>query len=727
MKKLYYLDESEKERILTLHKKHKENLLTEQAPYKIQQGGGGWTDSAKTQFNSELNNFSTGRGVFTTGIINFCKKYDEYFPNGPSLDLSTIQSLTEKIGSAAKTGSISTFGLTGGRGMSEAAVKTFRETLLKFQNIANVCYSVANISTRGNLLYGYENIFDTFDEIYANEGNYGYKNAILANLKYLAGETKVIGAEQSTQNPAQSKEGATNLEACLKANKLPKTENGGYYFDFKGRRTFYYKDGDYYSVDENTYLNRDPKTEKTYYKFTCDTNNKIIPTKDNSTTTQQPNTGSGTSGQKIAGGYVLPNAFTPEKVSAIKTAVGSTDKSGSLTQDDINKLYAKLSQLKNNSNTNTNTNTFANVNRGNTVALSESVFKKKINEQSDTDEDTSKHSVGFDKGDGSKKFWKEEFINKPKEEQERIKNEIRTKVNEATELAKQNFIKYYSSAEVQNKLKSKFRLTDQNIKDLLTFINTQKTIIFFSEEELKAKNPKASLTAFGFAARSTPNVTYINVYNFSGDATKETYYTTIYHEIGHTISYFFQGSTGKIKIDPHSGYAITQTDEMKKDTSAQYTSNPEEDYTRMQRLRDIIKISPIINDANVFGEKLKTSLKCGKKECTISISNGYLYIYNKTLNVKTTIAELQNNKNEIKKIAEYILSYFFGLTINNTFNSDINLMFANMANIVPSQEDPNKIIGFAIYLPDLINMNNNFAAIENKSKNNNYNINSMGE
>jgi hypothetical protein len=54
-------------------------------------------------------------------------------------------------------------------------------------------------------------------------------------------------------------------------------------------------------------------------------------------------------------------------------------------------------------------------------------------------------------------------------------------------------------------------------------------------------------------------------------------------------------------------------------------------------------------------------------------------------------------------------------------------MFANMANIIPSQEDSNKIIGFATYLPDLITMNNNFAAIENKTKNNKYDINSMGE
>jgi len=372
------------------------------------------------------------------------------------------------------------------------------------------------------------------------------------------------------------------------------------------------------------------------------------------------------------------------------------------------------------------TNTFADVKRGNVVALSENLLKK-INEQLDSDEDTSKHSVGFDKSEGSKEFWKEEFINKPKEEQERIKNEITNKVNEATELAKQNFIKYYSSPDVQNKLKSKFRLTDQNIKDLLTFIGGQKTIIFFSEEELKAKSSKSSLTAFGFAKRSTPNVTYINVFNFSGDATKETYYTTIYHEIGHTISYFFQGSTGKIKIDPHSGYAITQTTEMKKDTSAQYTSNPEEDYTRIQRLRDILKISPIINDTNTFGEKLKNSLKCAKKECSISVANNYLYIYNKNLNIKKTVKDLENDKNEIKKVADYILSNFFGLTINNTFNADINLMFANMANIIPSQEDSNKIIGFATYLPDLITMNNNFAAIENKTKNNKYDINSMGE
>ena len=339
MKKLYYLDESEKERILNLHNKHKGNLLNEQAPYEIQQGGGGWTDSAKKQFDLELNNFSTGRGAFTNGIINFCKTdYDVKFPKGPSLELSTIQTFTNNITNAARQGSISTFGVTGGRGMSEAAVKEFVTNLQAFKNMANVCYSVNKLSTRGNLASGYENIFNTFDEIYANEGNYGYKSAILENLKYLASQTKVIGAEQSTEDKTgKAEKKGWELYDCVIKKGGKKLPNGNYRrYSTKLKSNVIYTDGGKFYVETGG--------SGTWEDYYCE-GDIITPKSSQKTDNKQPNTGSGAGGaQSLAGGYIYQNAFTPEKVSVIKTAVGSTDKSGTLTQDDINKLYAKLSQ-----------------------------------------------------------------------------------------------------------------------------------------------------------------------------------------------------------------------------------------------------------------------------------------------------------------------------------------------------------------------------------------------
>jgi len=335
MKKLYYLDESEKDRILNLHNKHKGNLLNEQAPYEIQQDGGGWTDSAKTQFNAKLNNFGTGRGAFTTGIIDFCKKeYDKSFPKGPSLELSDIQKLTSNITSAARKGSISTFGVTNGRGMSEDAVKEFVTNLQAFNNMANVCYSVANISTRGTVVSGYENIFDTFDEIYANEGNYGYKNAILENLKYLAGKTKVIVDD------------ATNLDACLKVNKNLTNKEGSpwYSYTVQGRIYNYAVDGDWYSTDTNT-ENRDPKTVKTYYKFTCDKNNKIIHTIDktkNVNVVTAEGGGGGGDTYPVAEGHVFNSAMPKATLDAIRAKTGSRDTGTMLTQNDINLINSNI-------------------------------------------------------------------------------------------------------------------------------------------------------------------------------------------------------------------------------------------------------------------------------------------------------------------------------------------------------------------------------------------------
>ena len=57
---------------------------------------------------------------------------------------------------------------------------------------------------------------------------------------------------------------------------------------------------------------------------------------------QTSNTNTTTSGGDF--GTVYPNVFTPNVVSLIKGKIGSSDKSSSLTQDDINKLYDAINK-----------------------------------------------------------------------------------------------------------------------------------------------------------------------------------------------------------------------------------------------------------------------------------------------------------------------------------------------------------------------------------------------
>jgi hypothetical protein len=57
----------------------------------------------------------------------------------------------------------------------------------------------------------------------------------------------------------------------------------------------------------------------------------------NQSSSQASNTNTTTSGGDF--GTIYPNVFTPSVVNLIKGKIGSSDKSSSLTQDDINKLY----------------------------------------------------------------------------------------------------------------------------------------------------------------------------------------------------------------------------------------------------------------------------------------------------------------------------------------------------------------------------------------------------
>lgn len=306
MKKLYYLDESEKERILNLHNKHKGNLLNED------------------------------EGTDWSGDVD--KKCEKYINVKPTLPTKKITEVVQGLRSNATS-----FGYA-----TTAAVKNIKDFLGMIPNTANFC------AVKRSYLKNYASeLLDDLRKKFAFIES--WRNTVKITVNDILDDYNPNIAKTATasgEKTSEAKEGATNLEACLKANTtLTKNEKDNwYYYVFNGKTYYYDKDGDWYSYDVATETIREPEKKNTFYKFTCDKDNKIKMSRDNTNTTQgtgnkQPNTGgSGTSGQKIAGGYILPNAFTPEKVSTIKTAVGSTDNSGSLTQDDINKLYAKLSK-----------------------------------------------------------------------------------------------------------------------------------------------------------------------------------------------------------------------------------------------------------------------------------------------------------------------------------------------------------------------------------------------
>lgn len=109
----------------------------------------------------------------------------------------------------------------------------------------------------------------------------------------------------------------------------------------------YYDNGVMFYKDQSN--KRIPSEEDTFYKYSCN-GNKIeltqelvnIDGKKITTNEKKPSTQAATNYQQVAGGYVSPNLVTPEKIQQIRTTIGSQETSKTLSQTDINNLYATL-------------------------------------------------------------------------------------------------------------------------------------------------------------------------------------------------------------------------------------------------------------------------------------------------------------------------------------------------------------------------------------------------
>jgi hypothetical protein len=295
MKKLYYLDESEKERILNLHNKHKGNLLTE----------------------------SEDRVGFNNDVREKCKKYESIKPTKSTKELNTV---ADGINSNIMASNYA----------SDETEKNIKGFLSQIKTTADFCslykiYKTRHARAGGDLLglLSYE---------FFNGEN--WKNHVkLPILDAINDYNENITASTENKTGKVEKKG-WDLYKCVIDKGAKPTGTGNYRRYSENLKSYitYKSDGTFFQEKNGLGV---------WEEYYCDSNGEIqtqSPTKSKTDSAAAGAPGSGTSGQKIAGGYVLPNAFTPEKVSTIKTAVGSTDKSGSLTQDDINKLYAKLSQ-----------------------------------------------------------------------------------------------------------------------------------------------------------------------------------------------------------------------------------------------------------------------------------------------------------------------------------------------------------------------------------------------
>ena len=168
MKKLFYLDESEKKRILRLYEQKKE--------YDVKK------DDLESILNiraSDKSYMGYGRRKIVDEIINYCIQNEWQ----PTIDVNSIlKSIEQSINSGRYSIATAFFQPLGGsgRGVTDQAVNEFSEQIKKFKNIDNFCTAVNNSISMN--IGGEENLMDIFDEINDDQV---FDTRITTNIKWL--------------------------------------------------------------------------------------------------------------------------------------------------------------------------------------------------------------------------------------------------------------------------------------------------------------------------------------------------------------------------------------------------------------------------------------------------------------------------------------------------------------------------------------------------------------
>ena len=142
MKKLYYLDESEKDRILELHKKRtNQQYLTEDLPFNEKEGlkyaePGKWTEIAYDEFYSFLYQNKSNRSGFRTGIRKFCSNSILNKDLGiPTLKKAALTRVVTDIGTILNTSG-------NWVGLSEDSITQMQNRLKQLENMPNFCHAL---------------------------------------------------------------------------------------------------------------------------------------------------------------------------------------------------------------------------------------------------------------------------------------------------------------------------------------------------------------------------------------------------------------------------------------------------------------------------------------------------------------------------------------------------------------------------------------------------------
>lgn len=325
-KKLYFLNEEEKNRILNLHESRtkKQYLISEQnQPVD-------WKVEFNYVLSTPLGDGYGGRRSIVTEIINFCSGRQWT----PTIDVTPI---VYKIGSIMKQARYSSFDVSiSDRGVTKKGVEDFGKEIEKFLTIPNFCTAV-NWS-EGKNIADEKNLMDIFDEISSDSA---FKTYIVDKIKKL-GETtqqpeqkkeEIINSDWTSYSCVPKQQSYNPIDFNLLGAKWYEAQVGTKKYRFSNIGLLYIKDG-----EKNI-----PEGEDTYYSYSCVNGKpvynptKVIEKKDSDSTSLELNPQQ----QKLPEyGGVTKSAQT-EIPNLLKT-IGSTDTT--LTQDAINKIYNFLTK-----------------------------------------------------------------------------------------------------------------------------------------------------------------------------------------------------------------------------------------------------------------------------------------------------------------------------------------------------------------------------------------------
>jgi hypothetical protein len=295
-------------------------------------------------------------------------------------------------------------------------------------------------------------------------------------------------------------------------------------------------------------------------------------------------------------------------------------------------------------------------------------------------------------------FWKK-FMNASTTEQRLIKEKMENIIKGSMIKAKNHYIKWYSNPMTINKLPLEQQSKLKTLRD--TFIPSIQYRINFDKNFTQNKDVQ---DAYAFVSSNTPNLIYLNVYNFwTGDFKGEVgLYDTITHEMSHSIDYFLN----------ENGVVLYQkTSSMENQVGSEsYIMNDQEQFARLSTFRRQFDVPPIATYseiADIFKKAIK-SKKIQSRDFNISVSSdnkNLIFTPKKgkvVISAKTKIDRL----NQIWKI----LFFDVKIIVDGRTDANLNPLFTNFATI--------KAGSIYIDLQPLAQLNITTASIDKPTKTN---------